>query len=146
MAKPHISNSKFTTPFIIVWTIIVLAGCSTTFVRPNLYPNDHLLKNSKEQVDRDMVQCNDLATTYVKDASKYNKIARESITGAAIGSASGALAGVIVGNSVGRSVGAGAAVGAIIPILQRLFQSNEPSPNRERFVEICLRDKGYQVL
>lgn len=130
----------------IVALIAIASGCSSSLIKPDLYPNKHLLDLSKTEVDRDIVECNDLAETYVNDSARYNKIARETATGAAIGSASGALAGVITGANVGRSVGAGAAVGAIVPLLQRLFSSDQPSPNREKFVELCLGDRGYQVL
>ena len=126
--------------------VIVAPGCGPAFVQPSVYPNDYLKRVGDAQLERDLTDCNDLASTYVKDRDKYNQLARDTATGAVVGSASGALAGVIIGDNVGRAVGAGAAVGAIIPILQSLFTSDDASPDRETFVETCLRDRGYQVL
>ncbi len=135
-----------TSSLFVGLVFLLSVGCTSTFVRPNLYPNSYLLNKPKAEVEADLKRCNELADTYVKDASQYNQIARDSLAGAAIGSASGALAGTIVGSNVGRSVGAGAAVGAIVPLLQSLFQNHQPSPDRESFVKLCLKDKGYQVL
>ena len=146
MFKIFVANLRSTMRSSIIALCAIAAGCSSASIKPDLYPNKHLLGLSKQEVDRDISECNDLAQTYVNDSARYNKIARETATGAAIGSASGALAGVITGANVGRSVGAGAAVGAIVPLLQRLFSSDQPTPTREKFVELCLSDRGYQVL
>lgn len=131
----------------VIFVIITLAltGCSS-HIEPTLYPNDHLLKVGPEQADRDIQECNDLADRYVKNASEFDRLARDSLTAGAIGAGTGALGGVIIGENVGRSVAAGAAVGAIIPLLQHIFESQQPSPTRARFVEYCLSTKGYSII
>jgi outer membrane lipoprotein SlyB len=135
--------------FFAVSIFIVLAvatGCGPTTVKPDLYLNEHLRQVGNEQLERDIAECNDLAATYVKHSGKYDELARDTAKGAVIGSAAGALGGVIMGDNVGRALAAGAAAGAINPLLQQVFSSGEPSPNREKFVEYCLADRGYQVL
>ncbi len=129
--------SKLTQPPLLAITLsvtLLIQGCGPTFVRPTIYPNEHLRQVGHEQFERDLTECNGLATTYVTDKDRYDEIARDSLTGAAVGSASGAVAGVVLGESVGRAVGAGAAVGAIVPLLHNIFRADEPSPDRERFV------------
>ena len=124
-----------------------LQACSPTFVRPTIYPNEHLKQVGDAQFERDLNECNDLATTYASDKNRYDDLARQSLGGAAIGSASGAVGGAILGGKIGRSVAAGAAIGAIIPLLHQMFRSDDAaSPNREKFVSYCLQDRGYKVL
>ena len=125
--------------------LLVTVGCSPSRVEPAIFPNTHFNDVGEAGVQRDIDECNALATRYVKDAEIFNKVARDTLTGGVIGSAAGALGGVITGGNVGRSVGAGAAIGVIIPLLQSIFQSTDSTPSRTTFVEYCLRDRGYDI-
>lgn len=143
--RPKIGSRCACLPVAAVLAIF-FAGCSPAFVRPDLYPNDHLRSVGSEKLEKDIAECNDLASTYVSDADTYDKLIRDMGVGSAVGAGSGVLAGVITDSSLGRATAAGAAVGAIIPILQKIFTLDQASPNREKFVAMCLTDRGYLVL
>jgi hypothetical protein len=51
----------------------------------------------------------------------------------------------VTGN-LGRGAAAGAAGGAAGGMTRGLFESGEPDPVMKRFVERCLRDKGYEPI
>jgi outer membrane lipoprotein SlyB len=57
----------------------------------------------------------------------------------------GAAAGAVVGRA-GRGAAMGAAGGGSAGLLRGLFGSRDPDPVQKRFVEKCLREKGYQVI
>ena len=141
-------NKFFRSPVLsssLLGILLVTSGCSPSRVEPTIYPNVHFHDVGEAGVERDIDECNVLATRYVKDAEIFNKVARDALAGGLVGSAAGALGGVITGGNVGRSVGAGAAIGVIIPLLQSIFQSNNSTPSRTTFVEYCLRDRGYDI-
>ena len=48
--------------------------------------------------------------------------------------------------SVGRGAAAGAAGSAVVGLVRGLFRSREPDPVYRRFVEKCLREKGYEPI
>jgi hypothetical protein len=60
-----------------------------------------------------------------------------------VGAAGGAAAGAVSGGNLGRAAGTGAAAGAAIGVVRGLWDGSEPDPLYKRFVEECLREKGY---
>jgi hypothetical protein len=70
------------------------------------------------------------------------QVAGQTAGGAAIGAATGAVAGAISGGP-GIGAAAGAAGGATAGLLRGLFTSSDLDGGQQRYVEDCLRQKGY---
>ena len=123
--------------------LLLLVACSQK--RPVLYPNHHLQEVGDETAQTEIDECIRLAKEYGTSSDSSGKVARSTAGGGAVGAAGGAASGAVFG-SVGRGAAAGAAGGAAIGCLQGLFRSPEPDPVFKRFVEKCLRDKGYEPI
>ena len=118
-------------------------GCATK--RPVLYPNYHLVMVGHEEAALDIEDCMALARDYGAESGKGEKIAKDTVTGAAVGGATGAAVGAVVGD-FGKGAAAGAAGGAAGALTRSVIRSGNPDPLFRRFVEKCLRDKGYETI
>jgi citrate synthase len=96
-----------------------------------------------EVVQADLDQCMRLAAEH--GSSSSGKVVRGTAEGAAVGGAGGAAAGAVLG-SLGRGAAVGAAGGAAVALMREIFRSREPDPVFRRFVERCLREKGYEPI
>ncbi len=123
--------------------VFFLLACSQK--RPVLYPNYHLEQVGNEVAQADIDECMRLAAEHGATSSSSGKVAKGTTKGAAVGGAGGAAAGAVLG-SAGRGAAAGAAGGAAIALTRGIFRSREPDPVFRRFVEKCLRDKGYEPI
>jgi uncharacterized protein YcfJ len=110
--------------------------------RPVLYPNYHLQNVGNEQAQADIDECIRFAEDHGVKSSPEEKVAKETARGAAVGGAVGAGVGAVVGGT-GRKAAAGAAGGGAGGFTRGVFRSADPDPVFARFVEKCLRDKGY---
>ena len=110
--------------------------------RPVLYPNTYLQHVGKKQAQADIDECIRFAEDHGVKSSSEEKVAKETAKGAAVGGAVGAGVGAVVGGT-GRKAAAGAAGGAAGGFTRGVFRSGDPDPVFARFVEKCLRDKGY---
>jgi len=127
--------------FILV-LLLTIGGCAAH--GPVLYPNAHLKTVGEEQAYRDIEACDSLADAFVK--SDAGKAAAKSVAGGgAAGAVIGGAAGSITGN-LGRGSAVGAAAGAAAGLVRGISKASEPSPIHKRFVERCLRDKGYDPI
>ena len=79
------------------------------------------------------------------EGDKGEELAKKTGKGAAVGGAVGAAVGAVTGN-FGRGTAAGAAGGAAGGMTRGLFEANEPDPVTKRFVERCLRERGYEPI
>ena len=122
--------------------VLMLFGCGAQ--RPLIYPDDHARKMGTVQADRDVAECERLADAYVK-SHPGEDVVRDTAIGGGVGAAIGAVGGAVAGGA-GRGAAIGAATGATGGLLHGLFRASEPSPLYKRFVEQCLRERGYQVL
>ena len=129
--------------FIIFLLLLILLGCAQK--QPVLYPNSHLKSVGQEAAQADIEECIQLAKDYGTDTDKGNEIVKSSAKGAAVGAAGGAAVGAVTGN-FGRGVAAGAAGGAAVGGTRKALDSGDPNPVFKRFVEKCLRDKGYHPI
>lgn len=127
----------------ILACVFFLLACSQK--RPVLYPNYHLEHVGNEVAQADIDECMRLAAEHGATSSSSGKVAKGTTKGAAVGGAGGAAAGAVLG-SAGRGAAAGAAGGAAIALTRGIFRSREPDPVFRRFVEKCLRDKGYEPI
>ncbi|PYM28657.1 MAG: cell envelope biogenesis protein OmpA [Candidatus Rokuibacteriota bacterium] len=121
-----------------------LAGCAHS-QSPVLYPNAKLQQVGKEQADRDVEACRQMASEYVS-----NPMAKDAAKGGAIGgvggAAVGAVAGAVTGHGAGRGAAVGAATGATAGAVHGAAKDVGPTPVYKGFVNRCLRERGYEVV
>ena len=127
----------------ILACVFFLLACSQK--GPVLYPTDHLGQVEDEVVQADLDECMRLAAEHGASSSSSVKVAKGTTEGAAVGGAGGAAAGAVLG-SLGRGAAVGAAGGAAVALMREIFRSREPDPVFRRFVERCLREKGYEPI
>lgn len=129
----------------IMITVLVLAltGCSTTR-RPVLYPNDHLNRVGDQQAETDINACMRAAEASGANANRSEDVARKTAKAGAVGASTGAVVGAISSSSsVGRGAAIGGAGAATATLVGGAFDASEPTDIYIRFVDQCLRDKGY---
>lgn len=140
---PNIVNSNFVNPWIRAISsglcIVLVSGCAHQ--KPRLYPNAAAQTRGPAVIDRDIESCENLAEAHGVDYSDGG-IARRTAEGGVVGGASGAAVGAVVGN-VGRGAAVGAAYGVTSGFFRGLFAGERPHPTYQKFVNRCLRDKGY---
>jgi outer membrane lipoprotein SlyB len=124
---------------ILLFTIVLtLCACASS---PQLYPNQKLQTVGKEQADKDIKQCTELAETYLK-SSKGKQVAKSAGAGAIVGGAIGGAFGLLTGN-VGRGVVRGAAVGGVGGAASGAVS---PDQLKKNFINKCLAERGYEVI
>ncbi|HEU0264733.1 MAG TPA: hypothetical protein VFR01_03300 [Geobacterales bacterium] len=134
--------TRILSPSLAVITLFALAGCASH--GPVLYPNTQLQRVGEVQAQKDVDDCERLASQYVK-----SNAGKETASSTALGAAGGALVGGAVGavtGDFGRSVAVGAAGGGAGGLFSGLFHSSQPSPLYKNFVDHCLRQKGYEPI
>ena len=128
----------------LIILIIILLASSCASHGPVLYPNEHLKMVGEEQAQRDIEECDRLAAAYVKsDAGKT--VAKSTAAGGAAGTVIGAAGGAVAG-SLKRGAAIGAATGGAAGLVRGVSKASRPSPIHKRFVERCLRERGYDPL
>ena len=127
--------------FAMLIVLGMLWGCASK--RPVLYPNHQLAMVGQETAEADIDHCMELARTYGAEPQAGGEVAKDTATGAAVGGATGAAIGAVLGG-VGKGAAAGAAGGAAGSLTRSVIHSGDPDPTFQRFVEKCLRDKGYE--
>ena len=132
------SQKKFLN--LIVFVAMILS-CAQQ--RPVLYPNALLKHVGKETAEADIDACIQLAIDYGAKEDSGKKVAKDTAKGAAVGGAAGTAVGAVTGN-MGRGAAIGAAGGGAAAMTRSAINSGKPGPTFKRFVEQCLRDKGYQ--
>ena len=131
-------------------TLVLLLGLAATGCaapEPVLYPNAHLESVGTAAAERDIEECQARAEAYGASAKdgKAGKVAGSTAIGGAGGGAVGAAGGAVLGRP-GRGAAVGAATGATAGLVRGLFKPREPSQVHKRFVEKCLRDRGYEPI
>jgi hypothetical protein len=133
--------------FLLITALLVLASCSVK--RPVLYPNAHLQKVGQAQAQLDIEDCCRRADAYIK-SEPGKKIAKDAAKAGTIGAATGAAVGAVYSGAeyggAGRGAAAGAAGGVVSTVTSGIFESKEPSPVYQNFVNRCLHEKGYESI
>lgn len=123
----------------------LLLGCAAQ--RPVLYLNDHLERVGQAQAEADIAECVQLAREAGLEAGKGEKVAKDTARAAAVGGATGAVVGAISkSESAGTGAAAGAAGAGVATLLTGLFRSQDLDPVTKRYVDTCLRERGYKVI
>lgn len=137
---------KSTFAILILSMTLTLAGCASS-KRPVLYPNHHLDTVGEQQADADISACMRAAEASGANSGKGGELAKDTAKAGAVGGATGAVVGAIASNtSAGRGAAIGGAGAATATLVGGAFNSSEPTQVYIRFVEMCLRDKGYQPI
>ncbi len=131
---------------LMLSAVLVITGCASS-KRPVLYPNQHYNAVGRYQADADINACMQAARASGADSGKGGELAKNTAKAGAVGGATGAVVGAISKSTStvqGAAIGgAGAATGALVG---GAFKASEPTDIYKRFVDQCLRDRGYQVL
>lgn len=123
---------------ILLLTLITLVSCAS---RPQLYPNGKLKTVGKEEASKDIDRCVADAETYL-ESNEAKRITKGAGKGAVVGAAMGAVFGAITGN-FGSGALRGGAIGAAGG---GAATAMSPDELRQRYVNHCLAEKGYQVI
>jgi outer membrane lipoprotein SlyB len=126
-----------------VGILVLIAGCATK--RPVLYPNAKYKAVGEAVAQHDINECIQLAIDHGHKSEPEKQVAGSTAKGAVTGAAVGTAVGAVTGRP-GRGAAAGAAGGAAGGMARGAFKSGEPDPIQRRFVEECLRDRGYKVI
>jgi outer membrane lipoprotein SlyB len=113
--------------------------------RPVLYPNETVNNVGWDAANRDIDECLKFAEAYGFDDDAAGRTATGTAAGGALGGATGAVWGAVRGGAGSRAA-AGAAAGATGGFLRGLFRWRDPDPTQARFVQVCLRRQGYEVI
>jgi hypothetical protein len=137
---------KTTLGLLTLVAALALSGCAST-KKPVLYPNTHLNRVGQQQADADINACMQTAQASGANSGKNEELARKTAKAGAVGGATGAVVGAISSSgSVGRGAAIGGAGAATATLVSGAFDSSEPTQVYIRFVDQCLRDKGYQPI
>lgn len=134
---------------IAVWMMLMGCGLLMTACgakRPVFYPNAHLYQVGRTQSRMDMDHCMDEARHYGIDDGIGREVGRRAIRGAVVAGATSAAVAAIWGGHVARAAGAGAVGGATAGAISGAFDAGDPDGVFKRYVERCLRNKGYDVI
>jgi outer membrane lipoprotein SlyB len=131
---------------LLLSAVFALAGCASS-KRPVLYPNPHLNAVGQQQAEADIDACMRAAEASGANSGKGGDLAKGTAKAGAVGATTGAVVGAISSNtSAGRGAAIGGAGAATAKLVGGAFDSSEPTQVYLRYVEMCLRDKGYQPI
>ncbi len=121
--------------------ILMVSGCAST---PVLYPNSAYENKPMEARTAEVQACKALAKEHGIKPGYGSRLARQAILQALVGGAGGFIAGRFSGRTR-RSAIVGAAAGGGRGLVQGFNAIQQgPTANYRRFVEQCLRSKGYR--
>lgn len=130
---------------LCVLATLGLAGCASTPQKPRFYPNAHYEQVGAAQAQYDIDACRQLAADSGVGTNKDGAVGERATQGAVLGGISAGVWGLIRGDAGERAL-AGAAAGAATGAAAGGFESAETSPTFKRFMERCLRERGYDVI
>ena len=128
---------------VTVLVPLLIGGCAAK--RPVLYPNAIHQQRGEAVAERDIDACMEFASAHGVENAQAGRIASNTAKRGAAGGAAGAVGGAIAGRA-GRGAAIGAATAATWGLVQGIFRSNEPDPLFRSFVNVCLQERGYQLI
>lgn len=136
-------KKRYTIVIFLIVAAAFLSGCAKK--RPVLYPNATYQAAGPTAAQSDIDDCIQMAADYGHATDRGKKVAGSTASGAVVGAAVGGAVGLVTGHP-GRGLAAGAAGGGAGGMARGAMKSGNPDEIERRFVEQCLRDKGYQVV
>lgn len=133
----------------LVLALGLALGCASP--RPVLYPNQKLESVGHEVAEVEIEECILVAEDAgaSSGADRATDLAKDTAERAGAGAAAGAVGGAIRGGAgIGAAIGAATAAtwGFVRGGLRWLFGRDEPDTLERRFVDRCLRERGYDVI
>jgi outer membrane lipoprotein SlyB len=113
--------------------------------RPVVYPDDKVQEVGEEKVRAEVEDCIRQAKEAGAGRSKTGEVAKTTVGGAATGAAIGAAMGAF-GVGAGTGAAQGAAGGGVAGLIGGMVRASDLDPVEKRFVEECLRRKGYKTI
>ena len=136
-------KKRYTIVIFLVGIAVLMSACAKK--RPVLYPNPTYHSVGKAAAGVDIDDCIQLAADHGHTTDSGKNVATSTAKGAAVGAAVGGAVGAVTGRP-GRGLAAGAAGGGAGGLTRGAMKSGDPDEIERRFVEQCLRDKGYKVI
>jgi uncharacterized protein YcfJ len=130
---------------VLLLGAFVASSLACAAKRPVLYPDARLEAVGLEAVQKDIDDCLQKAAAAGYSANSGGKVAGSTALGAATGAAVGAAVGAVSGRA-GAGAAMGAAGGGTGGLIRGLFGSRNLDPVQRRFVDQCLKEKGYEVI
>jgi len=130
----------------IVALILVLQWVACASPKPVLYPNAHLEDVGEKVSQEDIDACLALADAADLESNQAAEAAKHTAGGAAVGTATGAVGGAISGGGAGKGALVGLGVGSVAGFFSWMFGSRKPEPVYVNYVNICLSERGYQIV
>lgn len=128
---------------MVLGILVFSAACASK--RPVLYPNERLREVGRVAAERDIDECINLAAEAGLESRPGRKVVGHTAGGAAAGAAVGAAVSAVTGHA-GRGAAAGAAGGGTGGLIRGLSRSRNLDPVQKRYVEECLRERGYKPI
>jgi outer membrane lipoprotein SlyB len=123
--------------------VLSIQACAAE--RPVLYPNARLQEVGAAAAQQDIDDCLRKAAAEGYTSTTGGKAAGSTAVGAATGAAVGAAWGAVAGQA-GTGAAMGAAGGGAGGLIRGIFGSRNLNPVQRRFVDQCLKEKGYEVI
>ena len=136
-------KKRYAIVIFLLAAAILMSACAKK--RPVLYPKPTYQAVGKTAAEADINDCTQLAADYGHATDQGKKVAGSTAKGAVVGAAVGGAVGLVTGRP-GRGLAAGAAGGGAGGLASGAIKSGDPDEIERRFVEQCLRDKGYKVI
>ena len=121
----------------------MMTGCAKK--RPVLYPNVTYKAAGATVAQADIDQCFKLAADHGLETDAEKNVAVATAKGASTGAVVGGAVGAVQGRP-GKGAAVGAAGAGSAGMMREAWKSGDPDDIERRFVEQCLREKGYQVI
>lgn len=136
-------KKNFTIIILLIGIVILITACAKK--RPVLYPNATYQAAGATVAKADIDDCIQLAADHGHATDSGKNVAASTAKGAITGTVVGGAVGAVTGRP-GRGAAVGAAGGGSGGLMRGAWKSGDPDEIERRFVEQCLRDKGYKVI
>jgi hypothetical protein len=130
----------------IVALILALQWVACASPKPVLYPNAHLEDVGEKVSQKDVDACMALADAADLESNQAAEAAKHTAGGAAVGTATGAVGGAISGGGASTGALVGLGVGSVAGFFSWMLGSKKPEPVYVNYVNICLSERGYQIV
>jgi hypothetical protein len=128
--------------------LVLLGSLGCAGPEPMLKSNKQLLLYGKEMAGDEVARCQRKAEAagLHHGTNRSGNAGAGAVIGVVAGAAVGASSG-LVGGPTGVAIGAavGGAVGGILGLVAGAYKPLDPQPDYTRFVDRCLKEKGYEV-
>ena len=136
-------TGNFKTTVIMLGIALLMAACAKK--RPVLYPNATYQTAGAAVAQADIDQCFRMAAEHGLKTDPDKNIAVATAKGASTGAVVGGAVGAVRGHP-GKGAAVGAAGAGSAGMMREAWKSGDPDEIERRFVNQCLREKGYQVI